>query len=118
MCRFDFWALWLLMMLSWWASTVRRPSSLGPGWHVRRLIVAQGCWWHSEDAPGVHRVFGIGGAVSGDAIESARLMSMGCDPGEAPGMYRNFIPNILCRAMSGQALPIAGGGVETRGWTI
>jgi hypothetical protein len=38
---------------------------------------------------------------------------MGCDPGEAPGIYRDVIPNFFYRAMSGQALPIAGGGAET-----
>ena len=41
-------------------------------------------------------------------------MAIGCDPGEAPGMYRNVIPNFFYRAMSVQVLPIAGDGTETR----
>ena len=44
-------------------------------------------------------------------------MPMGCDFGEAPGIYRNFMPNFFYQAMSVQALPIAGGGAETRDWT-
>ena len=37
--------------------------------------------------------------------------------GDAPGMYRNVIPNFFYRAMSGQTLPIAGDGTEARDWT-
>jgi len=43
---------------------------------------------------------------------------MGCDSGEAPGIYRDVILDLFCRAMGGQALPIAGGGVETGDWAI
>ncbi len=35
-----------------------------------------------------------------------RPVPMGCDFGEAPGMYRDFILDFFCRAMSGQVLPI------------
>ena len=45
-------------------------------------------------------------------------MSVGCDPGEAPGIYGDVIPKILCRAMSGQVLLIAGGGDETGDWMV
>ena len=42
----------------------------------RRLIVARGCWWLFEIAPGIDEVFGIGGAVSGDVVDSsARVIS-------------------------------------------
>ena len=80
----------------------RRPSPPGPGWRVRRRIVAQDCCcWLFGIAPGIDEFLGTGGAVSGDAIESARPMAMGCDPGEVPGMYRNVIPNFFYWAMSG-----------------
>jgi len=51
--------------------------------------------------------------VSGGVVGHARPVSIRCDPREAPGMYGNFIPNILCRVMGGQVLSIIGGGVET-----
>ena len=35
-----------------------------------------------------------------------RPVSIRCDPGEAPRMYRDFILDFFCRAMSGQVLPI------------
>lgn len=35
-------------------------------------------------------------------------------PGEAPGQYRNVIPNFIYWAMQGRALPITGSGEETR----
>ena len=35
-------------------------------------------------------------------------------PGEAPGQYRNVIPNFIYWAMKGQSLPITGTGEETR----
>jgi nucleoside-diphosphate-sugar epimerase len=38
-------------------------------------------------------------------------------PGEAPGQYRNVIPNFLFWAMNGRALPITGTGEETRDFT-
>ena len=38
-------------------------------------------------------------------------------PGEAPGRYRNVIPNFIAWAMQGQPLPITGTGDETRDWT-
>ena len=38
-------------------------------------------------------------------------------PGEAPGHYRNVIPNFIAWAMQGQPLPITGTGEETRDWT-
>ncbi|MBN4064848.1 NAD-dependent epimerase/dehydratase family protein, partial [Dehalococcoides mccartyi] len=38
-------------------------------------------------------------------------------PGEAPGRYRNVIPNFITWAKQGQALPITGTGEETRDWT-
>ncbi|MCH7970833.1 MAG: NAD-dependent epimerase/dehydratase family protein [Chloroflexi bacterium] len=38
-------------------------------------------------------------------------------PGEAPGRYRNVIPNFIAWAMQGQPLPITGTGEETRDWT-
>jgi len=78
--------------------------------------VARGRCWHSEDAPEVNRVFGIGGAVSGDVVGHARPVSMGCDLGEAPGIYRNIIPDLFYRAMSRLADNEAGVGyIEKRG---
>lgn len=38
-------------------------------------------------------------------------------PGEAPGQYRNVIPNFLFWAMKGLPLPITGNGEETRDFT-
>ena len=38
-------------------------------------------------------------------------------PGEAPGQYRNVIPNFLYWAMHGLPLPITGTGEETRDFT-
>lgn len=38
-------------------------------------------------------------------------------PGEAPGQYRNVIPNFIYWAMQGVALPITGDGSETRDFT-
>jgi len=38
-------------------------------------------------------------------------------PGEAPGQYRNVIPNFIFWAMQGQSLPITGTGEETRDFT-
>ena len=38
-------------------------------------------------------------------------------PGEAPGQYRNVIPNFLYWAMKGIPLPITGTGEETRDFT-
>ncbi len=38
-------------------------------------------------------------------------------PGEAPGQYRNVIPNFLYWAMNGLPLPITGTGEETRDFT-
>lgn len=38
-------------------------------------------------------------------------------PGEAPGQYRNVIPNFLYWAMMGRSLPITGSGEETRDFT-
>lgn len=38
-------------------------------------------------------------------------------PGEAPGQYRNVIPNFLYWAMKGLPLPITGTGEETRDFT-
>lgn len=38
-------------------------------------------------------------------------------PGEAPGQYRNVIPNFIYWAMQGRALPITGTGSETRDFT-
>ena len=38
-------------------------------------------------------------------------------PGEAPGQYRNVIPNFIYWAMQGAALPITGDGSETRDFT-
>ena len=38
-------------------------------------------------------------------------------PGEAPGQYRNVIPNFIFWAMQGRALPITGTGEETRDFT-
>jgi nucleoside-diphosphate-sugar epimerase len=38
-------------------------------------------------------------------------------PGEAPGRYRNVIPNFMWWAMHGQPLPITGTGEETRDFT-
>lgn len=38
-------------------------------------------------------------------------------PGEAPGQYRNVIPNFIYWAMQGRALPITGTGEETRDFT-
>jgi nucleoside-diphosphate-sugar epimerase len=35
-------------------------------------------------------------------------------PGEAPGQYRNVIPNFIYWAMKGYSLPITGTGKETR----
>lgn len=39
-------------------------------------------------------------------------------PGEAPGQYRNVIPNFVYWALQGQALPITGSGEETRDFTF
>ncbi len=38
-------------------------------------------------------------------------------PGEAPGQYRNVIPNFIYWSMQGRALPITGSGEETRDFT-
>jgi len=38
-------------------------------------------------------------------------------PGEAPGQYRNVIPNFLYWAMQGRSLPLTGTGDETRDFT-
>jgi nucleoside-diphosphate-sugar epimerase len=38
-------------------------------------------------------------------------------PGEAPGQYRNVIPNFIYWAMEGRSLPITGTGEETRDFT-
>ncbi len=38
-------------------------------------------------------------------------------PGEAPGQYRNVIPNFLYWAMLGRSLPLTGTGDETRDFT-
>ena len=38
-------------------------------------------------------------------------------PGEAPGRYRNVIPNFMFWALNRQPLPITGTGKETRDWT-
>ena len=38
-------------------------------------------------------------------------------PGEAPGQYRNVIPNFIYWAMKGIPLPITGTGEETRDFT-
>ncbi len=38
-------------------------------------------------------------------------------PGEAPGQYRNVIPNFVYWAMKGRPLPITGTGEETRDFT-
>ena len=38
-------------------------------------------------------------------------------PGEAPGQYRNVIPNFIYWAMNGFSLPITGTGKETRDFT-
>lgn len=38
-------------------------------------------------------------------------------PGEAPGQYRNVIPNFIYWAMNGIGLPITGTGEETRDFT-
>jgi UDP-glucose 4-epimerase len=38
-------------------------------------------------------------------------------PGEAPGQYRNVIPNFIYWAMKGYPLPITGTGEETRDFT-
>ena len=38
-------------------------------------------------------------------------------PGEAPGQYRNVIPNFIYWAMQGRPLPITGTGEETRDFT-
>jgi UDP-glucose 4-epimerase len=35
-------------------------------------------------------------------------------PGEAPGKYRNVVPNFIWWAMQGQPLPITGTGEETK----
>jgi len=39
-------------------------------------------------------------------------------PGEAPGKYRNVIPNFIWWAIHGQPLPITGTGEETRDFTF
>lgn len=39
-------------------------------------------------------------------------------PGEAPGQYRNVIPNFIYWAMQGRMLPITGTGEETRDFTF
>ena len=56
-----------------------------------------------------HNLYGL-------PIVNARFFNV-FGPGEVPGMYRNVIPNFFYWAMSGQALPIAGDGTETRDWT-
>lgn len=38
-------------------------------------------------------------------------------PGEAPGQYRNVIPNFIYWAMQGRSLPLTGTGDETRDFT-
>lgn len=38
-------------------------------------------------------------------------------PGEAPGRYRNVIPNFIFRALQKKPLTITGTGEETRDWT-
>ena len=38
-------------------------------------------------------------------------------PGEAPGQYRNVIPNFIYWSMQGRSLPITGSGEETRDFT-
>jgi len=38
-------------------------------------------------------------------------------PGEAPGQYRNVIPNFIYWAMQGRSLPVTGTGEETRDFT-
>jgi nucleoside-diphosphate-sugar epimerase len=38
-------------------------------------------------------------------------------PGEAPGRYRNVIPNFIFRALHKEPLMITGTGEETRDWT-
>ena len=38
-------------------------------------------------------------------------------PGEAPGQYRNVIPNFVYWSMQGKSLPITGDGSETRDFT-
>ena len=47
-----------------------RPSPPGSGLRVRRLIVARGCCWLFEIAPGIDEVLRTDGAVSGDVVES------------------------------------------------
>ena len=54
------------------ASVCRRPAPSGPGLRVHRRIVARGCWWLFETAPGIDGVFGIGGAVSGGVVGHVR----------------------------------------------
>jgi UDP-glucose 4-epimerase len=49
-------------------------------------------------------------------IVNARLFNM-YGPGEAPGKYRNVIPNFFYLAMNKQPLPITGSGDETRDFT-
>lgn len=39
-------------------------------------------------------------------------------PGEAPGQYRNVIPNFIYWAMKGLPLPLTGTGEETRDFTF
>jgi len=56
-----------------------------------------------------HNLYGL-------PIVNARFFNV-YGPGEVPGKYRNVIPNFMYWAMNGQALPITGGGFETRDWT-
>ena len=42
-------------------SAWRRPSPSGPGLRIRCLIVARGCCWLFEIAPGIDEVLGTGG---------------------------------------------------------
>jgi UDP-glucose 4-epimerase len=49
-------------------------------------------------------------------IVNARLFNV-YGPGEAPGKYRNVIPNFFYLAMNKQPLPITGSGDETRDFT-
>lgn len=39
-------------------------------------------------------------------------------PGEAPGLYRNVIPNFFAKALRGESLTITGTGDETRDFTF
>ena len=50
-----------------------------------------------------------------DVVKPRLFNSYG--PGEAPGPYRNVIPNFVHRAMSGLSLVVTGTGEETRDFT-